>query len=469
MDSLLELSKAVAQGDAVFKQYVQEQITVNPDFLEHFFWNNDASQMTVLNYLIHLYCESESIDSNPLVPMIDYVLNLMKNKNIGAPLHQAISMGKINLAFHLLKQTAKVDPFPFEEKAFPGVARAKKTLSKFNINERDDKGRTLLFLVLTTKNDELLAALLTKKPRIHDVFYINNTGILFQALHQAVILNYPQGIRLLAQHGAQLSNPCGQAKHTPVLLAAHLCNIAALETLLEQSVKELSLEAECYVEEEEEDHLHTKTAIEVLCSHLDQGKKSKEALSGIAMLLCRGAKPPRSESMRQLLSNHRDELLKVIHQYLEDKPELVDDFVQRCHSTESALHNILYAPHSWNNNLRHLFGIPSTIAVRVEQLVIRKYTTSATASEPLPTAAAAVLSLDTEPLKLYAMFVKRYTETYNNQLFANPWSKMRFLIADGQGDWEKVQRYVEANPLSRSAAIYKEMLEPLPELHSVKP
>ncbi len=472
MDSILELDKAIHQGLDGFKAYVQDQIKKQADFLEHFFWIADASQMTVLNYLIHLYSESidstdEASASNSLLPMVEHVVSLMDDKNIGTPLHQAIREEKIQLALHLLSLMPQVElsDTVIVVPTMPGrsAKKSKKALSVFNVDQRDQDGRTLISLVLASKNDSLLTELLKRAPNLHVPTSMSDLRVPFQPIHQAVVLNYPQAIRLLAKEGVQLGNPCGITQDTPVLLAAHLCKIDALEALLEQSVDQLLLEEERTVTTGGK--INKQRAIERLCDHFNEGKNKEDALRGIAMLLCRGAEPPRSEAMRELLSNNRSAILKAIHLYLADKPDLVDPFVRRCHLTESALHNIVYAHHSWGSAIRRLFGTPSDAAWVVENLVVRKYTTTSNEKEVLPTAVAADLSSEKDPVKLYAMFVKRYTDAYNNQLITNSWSKMRWMIADGQCDWETIQRYVKTNPTTRSATIYNEMFKPLPKLH----
>lgn len=466
MGSLLELDKAIYQGFDDFKRYIQEQVKQQPDFLEYFFGGAGASQVTVLNYLIHLYEEptedSEVDEVPPLRQMIDYVVSQMDDKNIGTPLHQAISEGKLRLALHLLSLIPQT-----ELDVVKPLKKNKKSLSLFNVDQRDQEGRTLFSLILASKNDNLLAEFLKRKPNVHMPTNMSDLRVPFQPLHQAVVLNYSAAIRLLAREEVQLANPCGLAQDTPVLLAAHLCKIDALEALLEQPVEKLLLEEMRIVSSGS--NTSRQTAMDRLCEHLYAGKNRVDAIRGIAMLLCRGAEPPQSEAMRLLLNNNRSALLKAIQVYLEDKPDLVDPFVRRCHQRESALHNIIYAHHSWGNALRHLFGQPNEVAWTVENLVIRKYTTTNDEKEVLPTAAAANLSAEKDPVKLYAMFVKRYTDSYNNQFFKNSWSKMRWMIADGQCDWETVQNYAKANPGTRSAIIYENMFKSLPKVNEAAP
>lgn len=460
MDFINDLEPTIQQGFEAFKTYIGQQLERDPNFLEHFFWSEDASQRTVLNYLIHLFQDSGDKDeflNNPLLPMIQHVVSLMNDKNTGTPLHQAISENKIQLAHSLFVLASELEA----QSKNPSLPRAKKV--PFNFDQRDSEGRTLLSLVLSTKNDELLKQLLKHRPNLGVPTYFGDAKIPFQPLHQSVHLNYPQAIHLLAQEGVQLANPCGNAQDTPLLLAAHLMKIEALEALLEQPVAQLQLEAKRrLVSGGKETKL---TAVEQLCVHLRAGKNKAEVIRGIAMLLCCGAEPPQNDSMRQLLCDHRSALLKAIDSYLKDKPELVDPFVRRCHLRETALHKIVYDNHSWAHSFRNLFGAPSDNALVVENLVVRKYTTSNDAKEVLPSSIAANLSSEKDPVKLYAMFVRRYTTAYSNQFFTNSWSKMRWMIADGQCDWETVERYVQTNPNTRSARIYNDMFKELPKVH----
>ena len=474
MAFMQEINEAIELGVAGFQAFVQKKQQVDADFLEQCFWLPDASQQTVLNYLIHRYLtstspvpvteESAPEESTPdLMPMIEYVIGLSSNKNVGEPLHQAIETGKIDLVLHLLAlDEQRVELM----RAHPAETKKKRRENNggFDLDRRDREGRTLLSLALANKHPALLAALLQAGANVHSATRIGASRIPLQPIHQAVALDFADGVRLLTAHQAHLANPCAITQDTPVLRAAHLGTINALEALLEQPVEQLHLDAERF---STVNGLSVKqNAMERLCDRINEGSDQEDALRGIAMLLCRGAEPPRNESMRALLSNHRITLLKAIQRYLDQKPELVDAFVQRCHLTESALHNIIYAQRSWGNTFRHLFGVPGEEAFLVEELVIRKYTKNPQEiATRLPTVAEHI-STETDPLKLYALFVKRYQEAYGDQLITNPWSTMRWMIADGQCDWAKIKRYAETNPKSRSAIIYNELINPMPKLHA---
>lgn len=465
----MELNKAIHSGLNEFKLFIQNEINGQPDFLECYFWLEDGSQATVLNYLISQYPNSKGVAQEEkeqpieLLPLIDYVVKEMKDKNVGSPLHQAVSEGKYNLALHLLNilnnsSTQSTDPIATSVVEKKG----KKIVRNCNIDQRDAAGRTLISLVLSSKNLDLLIALLKLNPNIHIPTPMSQSRVLFQPIHQAVVLDFAPVIPLLVKEGAQLGNRCGVGGDTPVLLAAHQFKINALEALLEYPAVDLKLEEERVIKVNES--VVKQRAIERLCGHLKVGTNKSEALRGIAMLLCQGAEPPRSQSMRLLLNNNRRNLLKAIQTYLEDKPFLVDSFVHRCHLTESALHNIVYANHSWGRAIRRLFGKPSDAAFVIENLIVRKYAAdSVELPASIPIEAAENISRQTEPLKLYALFVKRYKEAYNNQLITNSWSTMRWMIAEGQCDWAKVQRYVQTNPKSRSAIIYNELFKSPPK------
>ncbi|MGL5742126.1 MAG: hypothetical protein ACRCXC_06060 [Legionella sp.] len=191
------------------------------------------------------------------------------------------------------------------------------------------------------------------------------------------------------------------------------------------------------------------------------------------MLLCRGAEPPRSEVFCQLLGDMRGDLLKEIDHYLDGKLDLVDPFVNRCHMTGSALHRIIYVDHSWGNTLRQLFGRPSEAAFVVERMVTRKYSRRVEGSSESPALSfvAAVPLKEEEPLKLYAEFVRRYSEDYENQRIPNLLSTMRWMITEGKCNWETVKEYARTHPGTRTQIIYEDMFKTLPkvEIHGSIP
>lgn len=470
MDFLSEMNDAISLGLEGFKSFIQKKISENEDFLEQFFWlQHDGSQSTVLNYLIKVHQEKkegeELNDSgHDMTDLMDYVLELSKDKNIGEPLHQAIAQEKIQLAFHLLA----VGPITVDKNNKLNVinlleqAKLKAKIKNFDVNRRDTEGRTLTSLALNVKNKDLLIHILVNNPNIHSATSMT-TGVrvMFQPIHQAVVLNFADGVRLLVHQGAQISNPLGIVKDTPLILAARLGKINAMEALLEFPLEKIMLEAENnnVLEDKKVGH----TAMEELCDRIANNTEKDEAIRGVAMLLCRGAEPSTREEMRHLLSSNRIALLKAVHSYLEDKPSLVDAFVNRCHLTESTLHNIVYADHSWGSSIRHLFGKPSDAAFIIENLVTRKYDSPQVDQPnalPLSSTSAEQLSQETNPLKLYSEFVRRYTQAYDSQLFTNRWSTMRWMIAEGHCDWQRVVSYARNHPTSRTRIIYNDMFHP---------
>lgn len=449
MDFIEEINGAILSGFEGFQQFIKQKLSLNPAYLNQSFWALDGNQMTVLNYLIHSHKESNDDHeaSDPLLnlaPHIEYVFTLgSTDKNIGEPIHQAIGTGKIRLASKLLILLKKDPTYSYEQ--------------------RDTSGRSLISLIIKTLDVGLLQLILDKRININSTSPMTDARILLQPLHQAVISDYADGVRLLSQKGAQVANPVGARVETPVLLAARLGKVSALEALLELDPALLDLEAKNY--SGSENNLTRNTAVDELCLRIDNNESIDDAIKGVAMLLCCGAQPPQDPELRKLLSGHREQLLKTVHHFLEDKPKLVDAFVHRCHLKESPLHNIVYADHSWGSSIRHLFGNPSDAAFMVEKLVSRKNANPTSPSFNLLTTAKIKPVSVSEELSLYAEFVRRYTEAYDNQRLTNRWSTMRWMIAEGQADWETVMRYSTNNPSSRTRIIIEEMFKPEEIIH----
>lgn len=452
MEFITEINAALKSGLQGFKEFIEQKLQINTNYLEHPFWMEGGFQMTVLNYIIEQHQKKKEDSVNGELPLdltdfIDAILSKVQDKNIGLPLHQAIAAGKVQLAVHLLETHV------------------------FDVNKRDEEGRTLLSLALPTKNRQLLTRILACKPDVNATTRLTETRIPFQPLHQAIVLDFASGVINLARAGADLANPMGVTKDTPVLLAARQGKIKALEALLEKApAAKLKLEAEN--KKFSEDKKTGENAIEALCKQLARNCNNNDLLRGVAMLLCRGAEPPRSEALCQLLADKRSELLKEIDRYMDTRPELVDPFVNRCHLTDSTLYKIIYVDHSWGSTLRQLFGRPSDVAFVIERLVTRKYSRrleGGTETPVLPTVAAVPLKGDEPPFKLYAEFVRRYNEAYENQRMPNPWSAMRWMIAEGKCNWETVQQYAHTHPGTRTQIIYDDMFKTLPKMEMHEP
>ncbi len=484
MDLAREMDEAIKLGLGGFKAYIQEKISENKDFLKQSFWlSQNSTQTTVLNYLIEVHQdepqntqqeqeekideEAQELQSEPvnefpsdLTEFIDYILECSEDKNVGEPLHYAISTGKVKLAFHLLgierAFTEKRDQLSLH-RALEQLRREEE-FDRFDLDRRDTDGRTLISLILNFRIFDLLMYLIGGRANIHAATPMSGSRIKFQPLHQAIVLDFPDAVRLLASQGAQLANPVGVMRDTPLTLAARLGKINAMDALLEFPAGQLDLEAENKNTSLELASGHT--AIEELCQRIANNEGNEGAIRGVAMLLCRGAEPPRSAEMRDLLTDNRIDLLKAIHNYLEDKPTLVDAFVARCHVVESTLHNIIYADHSWGNSIRHLFGVPSEAAFMVENLVTRKYDVpQADHPNVVPLSSATPIDFQNEKdhLKLYAEFVRRYTKAYDNQIFTNSWSTMRWMIAEGNCNWQQVKQYSKNHPTSRTRIVLTDM------------
>lgn len=448
MDIIKDINEAIESGLDGFKKTILQKLAENKDYLEQPYWSPGGLQMTVLNCLIQLHQEKNTSSSTSVMDLrqhIDFVINQTQNNNIGEPLHQAITTGKLQLAIHLLARNKK---HPI-----------------FDINKRDKNGTTLLSLALATKNKSLLSVVMANKPTLQETTLRGGRGIAYQPLHEAIELDFAYGVNLIAtSKNVQLSNPVGLMQDTPVLLAARLGKINALKELLRCPEAQLALDAESNYFAE--GALYGDNAIESLCRLLEKNPAKTSLINGIAMLLCRGMEPPRNEKLCQLLSNKRTALLKAVDAYLDKWPALVDPFVERCHISDSPLHSIIYVDHSWGNALRQLLGRPSLAALTVESWVTRKYTKPSKEhpdKPELPIKAAATLTGEESPLKLFAEFVRRYQEAYNSQRFPNRWSTMRWMIAEGKCSWDSVLQYSKSHPTSRTRIIINDMLKTMPK------
>lgn len=452
MGFFIALNKAIEAGNERFQEFITQKLEENEHYLEQSFWMPDSTQLTVVNYLIQQHQEPDNDAergnaSSNLTSSISFVLARAQDKNVGEPVHYAISLGQPRLAIYLLEQ------------------------GFFDVNRRNKEGHTLLSLVLDTQHKQLLKAVLARNPNVYESNQLSEDPIEYQPLHQAILSNFGFGVRALVQAGAQLNNPVGPLMETPLLFAARLGKIKALAALLASPEGELDLEVENSDRAESYEHGHNP--VEALCQRLAQEPQKASLIDGVAMLLCHGAEPPRRDEMRQLLASKRMELLQSIDSYLEKHNELVDPFVSRCHLIGTPLHSIIYVDHSWGNALRQLFGRPSAAGSMVESWITRKYGDKAEndlGNVELPFKAGSTYTGKEDPLKLYAVFVERYKLAYNSQRITNPWSTMNWMIAEGLGDWATVLKYSKEHPASRTRLIIKDMIKSEPKsLHEEIP
>lgn len=439
MDFIKAINEAIGKGYNAFVEFIQGKKIANPSYLEQLNGVYREEQHTVLNYLITIFGEDPAID---LSEHLRYVLANTTDVNMGEPLHRALSTNKMGV-FTLLMD-------------------ADKDKKVFQVNQRDVQGSSLLALVLESKSLELLQLLLTREVNVNATTNVGEKRTALQPLYHAIVLDFAAAVKPLVEKGAQLTNRMGLSLDTPILLAARLGKVNALKALLDCPYDAELLAAENNNIHPESNKGHT--AIEELCNNLAKNQHTEESIEAVAMLLCCGAEPPRYEDMRCLLSNNRLALLKAVKKYLEQKPDLVDAFVERCHLKESQLHLIVYADHSWGSSLRHLFGVPSESAILVEDLVTTKYRNPANAIVGVPSLSSSSdnLAVVKNPLQLYAEFVRRYQQAYECQVFPNPWSTMRWMITGGLCDWETVVRYANNNKGSRTQIIYEDMMSPVP-------
>lgn len=438
MDFMNELHDAVNRNIDEFKLIIQQKVAENPNILNHIFWVSETTQMTVLDFLIQEHLSHRASEDGErvlnLTEHIDYVLRQSKDCNLNDPLHRALDQGKDDLVCHLLQNNE-------EDHAF-------------DLNQRDVLGRTLLHLVLKTKKVDLLQILIARMVKINVPTRDEVDNLPYQPLYQAVALDFADGVRLLMNNGAQ-AHYLSALQETPVLLAARLGKIQALEALLELPHNHLTLETENI-----KNGVAGNTAIVELALRVQEKNEVKGALRGIAMLLCCGAELPRSKELCQLLRANRKQLLGMIDVYLQNKPDLVYAFVNRCHQKKSELHRLIYADNSWASWFRHLFGKPSDAAFTVEGFVTRKNSNPLVpqGQQAIAIPAVRMCNENQDPIELFAEFVRRYSEAYKNQRITNPWSTMRWRIAGGTASWEQVVHYAEKYPRTRTGIIYRNML-----------
>ncbi len=194
------------------------------------------------------------------------------------------------------------------------------------------------------------------------------------------------------------------------------------------------------------------TALDLFCIQLQGGVQPTQALRGIAILICNGAEIPVNPLLRSLLMQHRKALYQEVKRYTnsEKAPHLALNFLRRCHLKGNALHDVMYAKHSWSQAFRHFFGSPDDFAFQLETLV---------PSIPAPDKPEYVLEMGlAKEEALFAAFVSRYKESFRAVTFFNPWSGMRHRLAKGEITcWTDVMAYAATYPRSRSAQIVTEM------------
>jgi hypothetical protein len=293
-----------------------------------------------------------------------------------------------------------------------------------------------LFLALNSKNPALVDAILQRgaNPELVSVQHRYLTP-----LHQAVALDFADGIRSLARFGARLTD-VNADEETALTMAARLQHLDALSALLQQPMIAEDLQQ------------NTSAGIEAIRNfalQLEKGADDPKALKGIAMLLAHGADIPEDFQVRAVLIQTKASWLAEMRVYLsQNSPGLAKSFVQRCHLHASPLHKIIYA-HSWWDSIRYFVGKPCDDAIQVESCLDNSF------------------QGDHDKDSMYALFVKEYIKDYSENIFSNPWSStMLWEITEGHANWDMVQDYASRYPMSRTARIVDKLSARQIEFHA---
>lgn len=480
MQSFEELEAVVNKGGNLFKSFIRKEIELNKNFLQRAFWHAKGEQMTVLNYLIRRHKPEKERD---MTAHIRWFLEQGASVNAGQPVHFLLERRRLDL-LPLFINEHYVEKLAEDSKGKKNEIFAQ----RLQLEARDKVGRSLLSRAIDTANASVMDLLLKSGLDVNEEnrIEINAKLLDIQPLHQAVLANFPEAIKGLIAAGANFNNPCGKLRETPLLLAARSANIVALEALL-TCLDSVNVEVNSRQECLEAVDVNSKRPIDLLCMHLYKKENPQEALRGIAMLLCHGAEVPSNELLRDLLMNNHMALLDEVKKYTKQAPALAANFVRACHDKNNPLHNIIYDNDSWGQIIRRFFGIASKEVFIVESLVFDGSDLleeeSPTISEdeelveeqdkedpieiqvPPKAAKSAVSTVFKKDELVFAEFVWRYRQDFENTFFKNPFSTMLWKLASGECTSEnEVRNYAAQHPDTRSDQILKAMVGP-PIMH----
>ncbi|QRN04572.1 hypothetical protein GH742_12205 [Legionella sp. MW5194] len=433
------LDNALAQGFSAFTRYIEEQLGEDEALLQKTFWHH-GKMVDFLSYVI----QQHDHESNDLTGHVQFLLEHGANTLLNQPVHLVLKEKKLDLLPVLLEAQGKLQKnlkAPHNEKEMEiwvdNEEQQPDSHSHF-INGRDRDGRTILSRAIETGSIDCIRRVLTYKPLIDQADNIQldeATAREMQPLHLAAFRDFGEGVKELLRAGANVDNPFGSRKRPVLSIAAREVNVSALEAALEVANKPLQLNYE--------DTMRLRP-IDLLCDSLAKNKKTHEAIRGIAMLLCRGADMPRTETYCQLLHTHRRQLLNDILDYAGKNPELKPSILRTIHNKNHALHRVIYDTHSLGRSVKNLTGGYDDLAGQVESL-----------AQDIPVNAEIQLQADE---KRFAEFVQLYLKNIKNATFFNRWSGMLTKISQGEvTSWQQLCDYAYANPNSRTALIIKQM------------
>ncbi|WP_131793556.1 Dot/Icm T4SS effector AnkC/LegA12 [Legionella brunensis] len=441
-----EINQELINGKDAFIRFINAKLKSDKNLLSQFFITPKGKQQTILDYLIHLHSKEQNVAEH-----IQWLLQQGIDINVNQPLHLVFQLQKFDLVTVFLN-----------EQVLTSEQR-----QKLNVDSRDAQGKTLIHRVIESRMLIPLEFIVKLGVQINQPSQtlMGKRAIEVQPVHQAVISDFPEAIPLLTKAGAQFANPCGRLMETPLLLAARMGRINVMKGLLDHA-QELDLEKnQALLNATNSKGL---SAMELLCIHLHDNKQPKEALRGIAMLMCHGVNAPPHPLLRSLLTDNRQALHQVVKEYTQDKPKLAINFLRKCHNKRDPLHDIMYAKNSWGQSMRHLFGKADDLAFKLEALIElpKRKTAMPEEAESNQTGSSVVETILTEEELLFANFVAAYKDSIKGATLFNPWSEMLHLIAMGEVTcWAHVTAYSDMHPKSRTERIVKHMMQSQPSLH----
>ncbi|MGQ3888012.1 ankyrin repeat domain-containing protein [Legionella sp. CNM-1927-20] len=425
-----------------FKRFIDNQLELDNQFLYRAYWLN-GQQVSVLNYLIHQHDK----ENKNLTEFIQTILEKRIDIYLHQPFHLLLKLGKLDLlpvflARLPLSTLVNAPDREIKNDSEPNISY-KQALNSYDIN-----GQTILAHAINLGNADTFSTIIGLHLDINQASETKLQGGLqgcLQPLQHAIAVNFPEAVSKLLDAGACADNLSLEVKDTALLLAAHSGSVDVLKVLLNHP----KTSAIC---RQQLNHRNDDgyTAIDLLCLRLQENIAPKQALQGIAILLCHGATTPSTETFRNLLNTHRVELVKAVKNYtIEDNHSSIQ-FLRASHDKNNSLHDIIYTNKTWSYSVKKFFGISDRLAFKCEKLVL---------------ADSNKQELDQDE-KLFAIFVKRYREVIKRATIYSPWSEMLWKITTGQiNSWEGVCQYAKEHPKTRTARIVAEMTKPQPEVY----
>ncbi|CEK09684.1 Dot/Icm T4SS effector AnkC/LegA12 [Legionella hackeliae] len=440
-----EINQAITEGMEAFVKLIQNKVQQDENFLRKVFFTTTGKQQTVLEYLIQMHSEECNVTNQ-----IEWLLQQTIDINANEPLHLIFQLKKLDLVPLFLKEHLADDKEPRQ---------------RLNLNTRDIKGKQLIYRIIESGNIDYLELAIKQGINIHlpSPSEVGSRSWEIQPVHQAVLSGFSNAIPLLIQAGAELSNPFGELMESPLLLAARHGQINAMKELLVH-YQSLDLKSnQEFISVVDKDRY---SAMDRLCIRVHDNKKPKEALHGIAMLLCHGAEVAAHPLLRSLLMDNRHELFAAVKEYTKEQPKLAATFLRKCYNKQDPLHDIMFAKNSWGQTFRHLVGKADGLGLELPFLIQSSSQKPSTAkveeSELVDEKNQEVL---TQEEALFTEFIKRYKQVLKTSFF-NPWSEMLHLIAKGEVTcWEHAKAYAEMHPGSRTARIVVEMTKTTHSIH----